>query len=72
MTVIGMGDATEILMPVVIRMNNRLQTTKQEGYHKRVTIGFVSWTAIRVPSYYGRYASARRDSARRPAEGRER
>ena len=59
-------------MQTGIPMGGRMATRVPKGCHKRVSIGYVSWTGNRVPSYYGRHDSARRDSARRPAEGRQR
>lgn len=53
-------------------MGARIATRVPNGCHKRISIGYVTWTCNRVPSYYGRHDSARRDSARRPAEGRQR
>lgn len=64
----GTTKAMQIGMPMGARMATRVP----KGCHKRVSIGCVSWTGNRVPSYYGRHDSARRDSARRPAEGRQR
>lgn len=59
-------------MRIAKRISGRAGTRISTGSHKRVSIGCVSWTAIRMPSYYDGHDSARRDSARRHAEGRQR
>jgi hypothetical protein len=64
----GTTKAMQTGMPMGARIAPRVP----ERCHKRVSIGCVSWTGTRVPSYYGRHDSARRDSTRRPAEGRQR
>jgi len=55
-----------------IPMRHRVGTRVSKDGHRRASIRCESWTGNRVSSYYGRYDSARRDSARRHAEGRER
>ena len=55
-----------------IPMSERVGTRVSKEGHRRVSIRCRAWTDNRVSSYYGRYDSARRDSARRHAEGRER
>lgn len=60
------------IMRIAKRISRRAGPRIPTGSHKRVSIGCVSWTAIRMPSYYGGHDSARRDSARRHAEGRQR
>lgn len=59
-------------MRIATRISSRAVTRISTRSHKRVSIGCVSWTAIRMPSYYDGHDSARRDSARRHAEGRQR
>ena len=63
---------TRAVMQTDIPMSERMGTRVSKNCCKRVSISYVSWTGNRVPSYYGRHDSARRDSARRPAEGRQR
>jgi hypothetical protein len=63
---------TRVALRIGMPMDERLGNRVSKGCYKRVSIGSVSWTGSRVSSYYDRYDSARRDSARRPAEGRQR
>jgi hypothetical protein len=63
---------TRVALQIGMPMDERLGNRVSKGCYKRVSIGYVSWTGSRVSSYYDRYDRARRDSARRPAEGRQR
>lgn len=71
-TPVAMRVWTGEAMRIGEQMGRRIGIRTPTGNHNRVSIRCVSWTAIRMPSYYGRHDSAHRDSARRHAEGRQR